>query len=153
MTDKKTLSIRIIGHKLPGLKFGRTQGATIERKPVYLGMQRKDQVIDLVPGNVPKAVFNFTVDVISNDGLDFRGPFVHGVKGKRFLYLSWGEVANGNFSMFRRAKLHLSAINPKDISHALDANLVVEGSLDLTDEKGGPICGTVAKKISWQIVR
>ena len=36
--------------------------------------------------------------------IDFGGPFVHGRKGERFLYLSWGAV-DPDFEMFRRAKL------------------------------------------------
>lgn len=158
VTIKTIVNFRIVGHKLPGLKFGTSAGAMIDREPVYLGIQRKDQVIDLVPGDATRAVFNFPVDVVSDSSgdLDFRGPFVHGRRGKRFLYLSWGELdADGSFSMFRRAKLPLWKIESGEIAGSLPSAAlpVVEGTLDLTDEKGGPICGTaVAQTISWRVL-
>jgi Family of unknown function (DUF5990) len=151
----KSVNIRIVGHKLPGLEFNKDQGAQVDRKPVYLGIQKKDQVVDLVPGNAPNAEFNFSIDTISkpSEGLDLRGPFVHGKKGDRFLYLSWGELSeDGNFTMFRRAKIHLSAIPPKLMKTALSSAGVLEASLDLTDSKGGPICSSVDKMISWRIL-
>jgi Family of unknown function (DUF5990) len=155
---RRTVSFRVVGTDLPGLKYGRSSGASVDREPVYLGIQRRDEVVDLVPGNAPRAVFNFSVDVESNQGkgLDFRGPFVHGKKGKRFLYLSWGELAaDGSFSMFRRAKLPLSAIKSEDLVGSLSsASPAVEGSLDLTDEGGSPLCGTAAaRRLSWKVLK
>jgi hypothetical protein len=129
----------------------------VDREPVYVGIQKGNQVIALVPGDAPRVVFDFPVDVMSSsrEGLDFRGPFVHGDRGKRFLYLSWGEVGeNGRFSMFRRAKLPLSAIDAKHMVRSLSStSLVVEGTLNLTDDKEGPICGTaVARVLDWKVL-
>ena len=92
-------------------------------------MQRGREVVALVPGDVTAAVFELTVDVATGrDGRpDFRGPFVHGRPGERFLYLSWGEVGTaGRFEMFRRAKLHLSAISEDVITPARTASAPVE---------------------------
>jgi Family of unknown function (DUF5990) len=127
------------------------------REPVCLGIQRDVQVIGLVPGDTPQAVFNFLVDVVSGScvGLDFRGPFVHGEGQKRFLYLSWGQIgAYGSFMMFRRVKLLLSTIRSKDIIRSLSAAApAIEGTIDLTDNKGGPVCGKVAaQKINWRVL-
>ena len=49
---------------------------------------------------------------LDTDGaLDFKGPAVHGKRGERFLYLTWGNVASdGSFTMFRRAKLMLNRV-------------------------------------------
>jgi hypothetical protein len=154
---KRTVGFRVVGTNLPGLKFGRSAGALVDREPVYVGIQRRREVVDLVPGDAPQAVFNFAVDVTSSPGeaLDFRGPFVHGEKGRRFVYLSWGELgADGGFSMFRRAKLHLSAIEPGDLVRSLGSDApAVEGSIDLTDDDGGPICGSAAsEKLSWRVL-
>jgi uncharacterized protein DUF5990 len=153
---RRTVGFRVVGTNLPGLKYGRSAGALVDREPVYVGMQRKREVVGLVPGDAPRAVFDFAVDVISGpgEGLDFRGPFVHGEKGSRFVYLSWGGLgADGGFTMFRRAKLHLSAIAPRELARLLDSEApVVEGSLDLTDDGGGPICGGAAsEKLRWQV--
>ena len=44
----------------------------------------------------------------------FRGPAVHGKRGERFLYLTWGDVGPaGEFAMFRRAKLMFADIAPR----------------------------------------
>lgn len=154
-----TIEFQIIGEKLPGIKFSKSVGALVDREPVYLGIQKKDEVIDLVPGNARQAKFKFPITIqIDTDGnLDFRGPFVHGMKGYRFLYLSWGKIgADGNFEMFRRAKLPLTAIDTAQLKSAISSTTetVVEGRLELTDDKGGPICARVAdNKIRWQVRR
>ena len=47
--------------------------------------------------------------VVADGGVDLRGPAVHGRKGERFLYLTWGDVgADDSFAMFRRAKLMIA---------------------------------------------
>jgi Family of unknown function (DUF5990) len=150
----KTLNFRIVGNKLPGIRFNKSQGALVQREPVYLGIQQNSEVIDFVPGNAPKATFDFSVELIQDREIDFRGPFVHGKKRKKFLYLCWGELQkDGNFLMFRRAKLHFSAISGKDLLGALKSvsPRVVEGTLDLTDDNGGPICATVDSRVKWRI--
>jgi hypothetical protein len=156
-TESKVLNIRILGHKLPGRKFTKSQGAQIDREPVYLGIQKKSEVVNLVPGDSSQALFSFAVEIMSTqEGIDFRGPFVHGKKGDRFLYLSWGELKKeGGFSMFRRAKLRLSAIGPEDLEYALSSrSRLLECHLDLTDKNGGPICGSEAsRKASWRAKR
>jgi Family of unknown function (DUF5990) len=156
--SKKAVNFRIVGRNLPGRRFDVSAGALVDRGPVYLGIQRDARVIDLVAGDAPEAVFNFPVDVVSGstDGLDFRGPFVHGGRGKRFLYLSWGEIgADGSFAMFRRAKLPLSTLESGDLIRSLSSpdTPEVECDIDLTDEKGGPICGSVAApRLDWRVL-
>jgi Family of unknown function (DUF5990) len=150
------LNFRIIGTDLPGMKFARSQGALVDREPIFLGVQKQNEVIDRVRGDASCAVFNFQIEVSSKAGeLDFRGPFVHGRKGDRFLYLSWEEQGkDGSFTMFRRVKLPLSAINAKDLKRSLFSGSpkLVEAKVELTGEDHGPLCGTVAEKsISWGI--
>jgi len=117
-------------------------------------MQGKTEVVDPVPGDSKEVVFEFKIDVVNSKDPDYRGPFVHGKKGERFLYLSWGEVrSKSGFEMFRRAKLHLSALDPDAAKGAISKGLVLEGVLGLTDEKGGPICASVRPpKIKWKFV-
>ncbi len=142
------MDLRIVGRDLPGLRFD-------GREPVYLGVQREKEVIDLVPGDAAEAVFRISVDVVLlGDGdVDFRGPFVHGKRGERFIYLSWGELEpEGRFEMFRRAKLHLSAIDEQAVAHALGSDLTIQATLDLTDNCGGLLCPSVRPpKIAWQV--
>ncbi len=121
---------------------------------MYVGMQDKTEVVDPVQGDSNEVVFEFKIDVVNSEDIDYRGPFVHGKKGERFLYLSWGEVrTKGSFEMFRRAKLHLSALDPDAVKCAISKGLVLEGVLGLTDERGGPLCSSVRPpKIKWKFV-
>jgi hypothetical protein len=72
------------------------------------------------------------------DVADFRGPYISGPPGGRFIYLSWGVVeAPGSFEMFRRAKIMLDAV-PQDVLAAAMTSGVLVGRLGLTDAKGNP---------------
>lgn len=148
MTSRTTITVGILGQNLPGLRY-------CEYHHVHVGVQRGTQVIDLVPGDAPEAVFAFTIDVVrGEDGqIDFRGPFVQGKRGARFLYLSWGEcVPDGQFRMFRRAKLLLSALAEPEIADALVADTVIEAVVNLTGPRGDPICASLRPpQIRWRI--
>jgi Family of unknown function (DUF5990) len=148
---------------MPGLVYGKASSALVERSPVYVGVQKKDgEVVSLVPGDAPEAVFDLSVEVDWSRSAppaaapDFRGPFVHGKRGDRFLYLSWGQLdPDGTFTMFRRSKLHLSKIRKKTIVGAMSSVEVplVEVSLDMTDEHNCPICGSAADRaLRWDVL-
>lgn len=94
------------------------------------------------------------MDVVRDDqGVDFRGPFVQGRRGERFLYLTWGEVSpGGGFEMFRRAKLHLSPLAEPETAGSLGPGARVEASLELTDAGGAPTCAAVRPPlIEWRV--
>ncbi len=142
------LRVQIAGQNLPGRQFDCYQ-------EVHVGIQCRSEVIDLVPGDAPEASFCPAVDIQpdATGAYDFRGPYVHGKRGERFLYLSWGNVAeDGAFAMFRRAKLHLSAIDPHDVAHAVETGATLAGHLELSDGKGGPLCASVRPpRIAWRV--
>ncbi len=150
------VTVRIRGHTLPGRRCVGLPGIA---KPVYegvhIGMQRQKAVVDLVPGDATEASWTFPIEVVPgrSGGLDFRGPWVHGKPGERFLYLSWGEVpAVDQFLMFRRAKLWLTTISEELLQEALNTGATIEGRLPLTDSKGGPICASVRPPvIAWSL--
>lgn len=135
--------IRVTGRELPGLVW-------CGHERVHLGIQRGREVVDLVPADAEVAVFDLTVGVtVDPEGrADFRGPYVHGRRGERFLYLSWGDVGrDGRFAMFRRAKLHLSGLPEADLA----GHGRFEGTLSLTDARGGPLCASVRPpRITWR---
>jgi hypothetical protein len=111
---------------------------------VHVGVQRKAEVVDLVPADAESAVWEFDVTSREVDGLlDVGGPYVHGRPGARFLYLGWGTVADGTFSMFRRAKLMFGDIATEVLRTAHDGAGTLVGTLGLTDERGGPRCARV----------
>lgn len=150
------VSVRIRGDRLPGVFFpGRLGGDRCSDAPVHVGIQRGREVIDLVRGDQPEATFELHLDIAPSaaSGADFRGPYVHGKRGERFLYLSWGWLdAAGNFEMFRRAKLHLSTIDDRDLQRAFDTGGVIEARLPLSDCRGGPICASVRPPtLRWSV--
>jgi hypothetical protein len=127
---------RIIGTDMPGLACGSAQGLDEERTNVHVGVQQGSDVVDLMPGDAAQARFELDVPVKAGR---FGGPFVHGQRGERFLYLSWGELRDeGSFAMFRRAKIHLDTLD----AEALEGT-IVEGLLKMSDAKGGPVCASV----------
>jgi hypothetical protein len=110
----------IRGRNLPG----RTCGSYAN---VHVGLQVKGDPSELVPADADRAEWVTELRVV--DG-DFRGPAVQGQRGARFVYLTWGTVDDGEFTMFRRAKLMLA-----DLPAARE---VVTVDVDLTDERGMP---------------
>jgi hypothetical protein len=91
--------------------------------------------------------------VVNDDGLDFRGPAVHGRRGERFLYLTWGNVEeDGSFRMFRRAKLMLGDVDPTIVRRAADTGAALRADVHLTDGRGGPMCARVRPPaIGWSV--
>jgi hypothetical protein len=130
--------VRIVirGHQLPGRQCG-------SHTNVYVGLQVGSRAEGLVAGDALAAEWEAEVRVVEQDlGRDFRGPAVHGKRGERFLYLTWGSPTGDDWGMFRRAKLML------DPAYAEAAVLV--GTLALTDAKGGPLCARVVPPaIEW----
>jgi hypothetical protein len=144
-----SLRVRVVGTGLPGVRFG-------DREHVHVGVQRGREVEQLVPGDAPRAEFDVEVNlVLTEDGTDYRGPYVQGKRGERFLYLSWGEQPpGGEFTMFRRAKLHLSTWEPELVAEALANDHVIEGSLNLSDRCGAPLCASVRPPtITWRAAK
>lgn len=84
-------------------------------------------------------------------GLDIKGPYIHGRPGGRFIYLSWGTVDDtGAFTMFRRAKLQLDAVDPATLDAARRYGRLI-ARLKLTDTNGHPLSAAVRPPlISWR---
>lgn len=140
------MDVRILGVNLPGRTWG-------EYANIHVGVQRRTEVVDLVPGDAAEATWNFSIDVSPADGA-WRGPHVQGRRGDRFFYLSWGTVdAKGTFIMFRRAKLMLDAIDTAVVSAAAEPGQLLLATLALTGVDGGPRCAALRPPaISWAAV-
>jgi uncharacterized protein DUF5990 len=125
------MEIVVRGRRPPGRRFGPYEN-------VHVALQVRSQPMGLVPGDTENPEWSAEVEVVPRDGeLDFRGPAVHGRRGERFLYLTWGEVRGDRFDMFRRAKLILADCG----ADGSTAHLVAE--VDLSDDQGGPRCARV----------
>jgi hypothetical protein len=109
--------------------------------------------IGLVPGDAGSARWDVDVRPVVDDGtVDLRGPAVHGKKGERFLYLTWGDVGcDGSFAMFRRAKLMVADIDAELLRAAASDDGTLIASLGLSDEHGCPRCARVRPPVvSWR---
>ena len=145
----------IEGQNFPGRRS--TCGPTPEAfGNVHVGLGIHQEPVSLVPGDSPTARWQIEVGVVrlEDGGLDYRGRFVHGPRGDRFLYLNWGNVADdGTFALFRRAKLSLSDLDPALVERALHAHAQLVGTVNLTDSKGNPRCARVTSPdLLWQVV-
>lgn len=145
------MRIRIEGSDLPGRRVG-PEADALRLAGVHVGVQRKAEVVDLVPADAEAA--RWEIEVTSrevDDLLDVGGPWVHGRPGARFLYLSWGAVDGAGFAMFRRAKLLFGDI-PGDLLRAAHDGALLVGHLGLTDATGGPRCARVRPPdIIWRL--
>ncbi len=152
-----SLTIRIIGESLPGIRFVDCYyDPAGMREPVYIGIQKKQETIDLQRGDSKRVVFEaeFRIGERKDGGPNFLGPYAHGTPKQRFIYLGWGVLeAEGSFEMFRRAKIHLSHINWKQVEKAIENDGVIMARIPfLTDAKGGPLCASLKDdQIEWDI--
>ena len=131
------MRVRIVieGRDLPGRVFA-------SYDDVHVALQVRKDPEGPVRGDAASARWETEVRVV--DG-DFRGPAVHGKRGERFLYLTWGSSSGDDWGMFRRAKLML------DPALADDETTLV-ATLSLTDECGGPRCARVVPPtIEWTV--
>jgi len=141
------LTIEVICRHLPGIRFA-------DYKPVYLGIQKGDEVIEAAPGDRKQVTFRpmFKIGTQPDGSPNFLGPFAKGTPQERFFYLSWGVMTeDGRFEMFRRAKIHLNHLTQEQVNSALSKNRPIRVTLDMTDRKGAPLCASVRKdRAKWQ---
>jgi hypothetical protein len=129
--------LQIQGHHLPGPAW---QSDDAHYDNVHVGIQLGKEPCELVRADSQTSSWTIPIEVVAREGgLDFRGAAVQGRPGARFVYLTWGDVAeDGSLTMFRRAKLMLADLEPL-IAGAGDTRQVI-ARVDLTDECGGPRC-------------
>jgi hypothetical protein len=145
--------IRIEAVDLPGRSCGPSPERPGGHHGIEVGVQRKNRPGELM-GQVSADVESVTWEVeatpVPSDVADFRGPYISGPPGNRFIYLSWGVVEEpGRFEMFRRAKIMLDGV-PPEVMAAARASGVLVGRLGLTDPKGNPTCAAVRPPlIEW----
>ena len=146
------MRIEIRGHHLPGRTF-RSDDQLLEN--VHVAVQERKDPVGLVAGDARSAKWIVDVGVVTGDdgARDFRGPAVHGKRGERFLYLTWGDVGSDeSFAMFRRAKLMLGRVDPDLVARAERSGRTLVATIDLTDDRGGPRCARVdAPALTWAL--
>ena len=128
--------LQIRGYHLPGREW---RSPDEHYDNVHVGVQVGKEPHELVRGDADTSSWTIPIEVVArDDGLDFRGTAVQGRPGARFIYLTWGDVAeDGSFAMFRRAKLMLADLESLITS---DRDGTIVATVDLTDDCGGPRC-------------
>src|SRR5262245_333744 len=96
-------------------------GGRSEDRPALTMSNKTGMAIEPVPGDAPAARWEMPVTVRRDeDGFDFGGPYVRGVRDDRHLGLIWGDLlTDGTLQVFRGAKLRLVDVDPGLIEQAL----------------------------------
>ncbi len=133
------MRLEIHGSEMPGRSCGDLH------TDVHVAVQRGSDPDQRVAGDAAAATFTATLSVreAADGGYDFGGPFVHGKRGDRFVYLTWGDCAGGDFAMFRRAKITLDPANPVLAAAARDGGRV-RVNVGMSDRHGLPVCARFA---------
>src|SRR5215831_1360346 len=158
------MTVVIEGSELPGLSC-QPDGDGTEHRNVHVALytRSKDQptltmpgdpwqAAEPVPGDSPAARWEVTVTVRQDDdGYDFAGPFVRGVRADRHLGLAWGDVpGDGTLRLFRGAKLRLVEVPPGLIAEAMRPGHRLVARVRLTDAKGYPVCARLRPQyLAW----
>lgn len=101
----------------------------------------------------PSMSFDFHVSVdLSAETPNFLGPFAHGPKSERFLYVNSGSYAGQPGTQWnRRAKLPLGSISRADVEGVLSTGgSRIETTIEGTGRDGGPVCASI-KGIEWSV--
>jgi hypothetical protein len=138
------IAVRINANNLPSA-WCRDHGVT------HLGLSRAKEIVATVTTDQSGAEFDLTVDVVRKPaGLDFRGPYVFGKPGERFLYLNWTAGPGGTGG--GRIKLQLVPIDTELLESALEAGGTIVADLNLTSAKGGPVYASVGPPtLTWRL--
>jgi hypothetical protein len=144
--------IKIEGFDLPGRTCGPGPDLPFGHANVHVAVQGRkgpQDLFGLVPGDRHDVTWELDA-MPAATGPELFGPQIQGAPGKRFIYLTWGDVdGHGTFTMFRRAKLWLDAVPRLVLGEALESGLLV-GRVGLSDERGGPLCASVRPpRITW----
>lgn len=138
------------GTDLPGRTFCAPDGAPLDN--IHVGVQTRTEPEHLVRGDATDARWELEIDTVidSDREFDFRGPAVHGKRGDRYIYLTWGNIDDtAVFNMFRRAKLMLNRVNP-DLIRAANTHGHLTAIVRLSDDCGEPRCARVdPPAITW----
>ena len=142
------MRLAVRGHHLPG-RHWHNEGEPCDN--VHVGVQVGRDPVGLVRADADAAAWDVDVRVVDDGALDFRGPAVHGKRGERFVYLTWGDVRpDGSFAMFRRAKLMLGQVDASLVRAAERDDVALVATVDLTDDCGAPRCARVAPPaVAW----
>ena len=129
-------------------------GGRSEDRPALTMSNKPGMAIEPVPGDAPAARWEMPITVRRDeDGFDYGGPFVRGVRDDRHLGLIWGDLlTDGTLQVFRGAKLRLVDVDPGLVEQALQPGHKLVARIRLTDARGNPICARVHPPyLTWSV--
>jgi Family of unknown function (DUF5990) len=144
-TEEIEVAIEIVCTSLPGAGDN----------SLHLAIQRDETITEAAPADSKRIVFRPALRARRNaDGtVNFLGPFAHGPKAERFIYLNW-VAANGTVLTVQvgRIKLHLNHIKWSAAKKAAEENKPIRVGLALTNAKGGPVMASVRPDVAkWEL--
>lgn len=146
--EEVEVTIEIHCVQLPDPRWG-------DRGPLYLGIQKGDDSVETVPVGLKPIVFRPVLRVRKNaDGTaNFLGPFAHGPRTERFIYLNWLAMEHGApVQQHGRIKLHLNHITQAQVDRAVASGRPIKVTLPLTSKKGGPVFASIrAGACQWEL--
>ena len=103
--------IRIEAHDLPGRSCGPSPEHPGGHDGIEVGVQRKNKPGELmgqVGADVESVVWELEATPVASEVADYRGPYISGPPGGRFIYLSWGVVERaGNLCDVQASQDHV----------------------------------------------
>jgi hypothetical protein len=145
------IPVRIVGRDLPGQRLGGC-GA------MHVGLARGHDTEDPISADAKTVVYDLFVEVRPDraGNLDYRGPYVGGGSGKgdRAVYLRWGALdEDGESELIGAAKLVLPPMDQAELDRIVSTGSVLQATVDLTDDKGGPVFARVpTSMLAWDVV-
>jgi len=127
---------------------------------VLFALQRgRSELVAAIRSSGAPICFDFTARLVvasDNRNVDFRGPFVQGRPGSRFVYVNSGTYAGDQKSCWsRRAKVPLTGI-AASLARKLQATAkaCLEAVIHGTARDGGPACGSVPLlETKWRVTK
>ncbi len=113
----------------------------------------KDELLEPSHSDPSRLIFEFEVRAdLSQTEPNFLGPFAHGPKGGRFIYLNSGSYAGqGGTIWARRAKISLVSVTLDMVKNVLDTpGSRLETTIRGIGSDGGPVCASV-KGLEWTV--
>ncbi|GIX07889.1 MAG: hypothetical protein KatS3mg115_2292 [Candidatus Poribacteria bacterium] len=149
-SSDRLLRLRVILEDLPDLKrLGIVGGLQDRSRQVYPANERAPGVL------VCDLEARVRRDADRSEP-NFLGPWVHGPRGGRFLYIAWireEEQADG-FRPYRRLKVSLREIGWEQVEAAQQAGCALVVRLSGRDRHGDVACGTVSPRGGgWTVER
>ena len=148
--EEHEITVEIICTKSPGSKWD-------ERGPISLGIQKGEGIEDAQSADLERIKFKPVLRVRrhTEGSANFLGPFAHGPRTGRFIYLVWAVMRGKTpLAMAGRIKLMLDHIEWGDVERAAAKGRSIKVTIALTNEKGRPVFASVRPdRAKWDLQR